>query len=92
MYYRFPGIVEAFGGSSAAFWKAGVTNASFVGKYFSPGSFQRFPDSRGIGFTDPLIALTMIVGTYVEVDMVFPVIPVNQFFVGTNQRVGFLSG
>ena len=55
-------------------------NASFVGKYFSPGSFQRFPDSRGIGFTDPLIALTMIVGADIEMGMVFPVVPANVFF------------
>ena len=59
---------------------------------FSVRSLYGLCDNFGTGPSDALIALTMIVGTYVEVDMVFPVIPVNQFFVGTNQRVGFLSG
>jgi len=77
--YRFPHVFERFHCSATTFRKAGIANRSviherFAARFFNHGFYQgrRF-------FGNSLIALTMIVGAYVEVKMIFAVVPANEF-------------
>ena len=70
----FPAILKFFEDTAAAFGETGVADIAFRSKHLSAGSGYRLPDYVGRGAGNSLIALAVIVCTYIEMGMVFAVV------------------
>ena len=77
----FPAILKFFESAAATFGETGIADFPFRGKYLSPGGGYRLFDYIGRGAGYSLIALAMVVCAYVEMSMVFTVVPADEFFV-----------
>ena len=66
-----------FGYSPAAFRESSITNFTIIHENFPSGGLDGLSDKWHVSFANALIALTMIVCAYVEILVVFPVVPTD---------------
>ena len=77
VFHIFPAILELLEGTAAAFGEAGVAYLSTGHQYLAAGSGNGLLHYFGGGTRDALVALAMVVGTDVEVSVVFTVVPAD---------------
>ena len=82
----FPTVFELFGRSAAAFRETCVADIIPRRENLSACGFDGFHHGLVAGSRDALIALAMVVGTYVEYRMVFAVVPTDQLSVAFVER------
>lgn len=78
----FPAVLELLESTAAAFGETGVANLTIRCQYLAAGSGDGLFHNIGRGTCNALVALTMVVGAYIETCVVFSVVPANQLFVG----------
>ena len=76
--YIVPAVLELIGASSATLTKAGVAHLSVMGEHESPRLQHSLMYSLILYASYTLIALTMVIGTYIKECMLMPVIPSQQ--------------
>ena len=81
-----PAIFEFFGRSAAAFRETCVADVIPRREDLPACGFDGFHHGLVAGPRDALIALAMVVGTYVEYRMVFAVVPTDQLSVAFAER------
>ncbi len=73
----------------SVFWRNGRRKIySIRCQYLAAGSGDGLFHNIGRGTCNALVALTMVVGTYIETCVVFSVVPANQLFVGLRKGRG----
>ena len=81
----FPAVLELLSHTTTAFREACITNLRVVHQYLSTGLTDSFFNVGVVGAGDALIALTVIVGTYIEDGMIFTVVPADKLVVALGE-------
>ena len=79
----FPAVFKFLIHSAAALREACIAKFATIGEHFAPSGIYGIAHALGALARDALITLAMVIGTHVEVHMVFAVIPLNHLVFAT---------
>ena len=82
----FPAILKLFRLPAAAFAEPGIADFTLVGEYLPAGGLHGLCHMGVAGFRDALIALAVVVGTYIEDGVVLTVVPTHDLVLFFHER------